>query len=385
MGIAVYIATTAGPVRIERIVGEAVPQSNVFVGRGYKPLEPVSADYEAFVAPGGPIEKAFGPFETPSFRLDVSGPIDTGNSWELAIFVAHGLAKAGRLAGPGDVADAAVLLTGRVDADLNIVSVGHIDEKVRAAHSLTSDCEARKCPINFFLPDNDAASVGGSLTTRPVAGAVEVMQFLDDMGDQAKPPPTPAVTPEPGAGVGSRTPLLWLAVVLVAGGVGYMTIGGQEGTRENTPKREAPKQNPPKEKVSLKTALKSPSILIFERRPPSGKSCIDVQFGGATAREVPVGIDASGETTSSQLADVCGLRVEVAAADAKFEGVAILRVLSGRYMGQDTAESRTFFEGQAEWLLNLPSRMDAAFRFSVSADARSGGGAAIQLTHQVLQ
>ena len=96
MGTAVYIATTAGPVRVERIVGEEVPQSNVFVGRDYKPLEPLSSDYQAFVAPGGPVDVAFGPFEASSFRLDVSGPISTGNSWELAVFIAHGLAKLGR-------------------------------------------------------------------------------------------------------------------------------------------------------------------------------------------------------------------------------------------------------------------------------------------------
>ncbi len=80
MDIAVYVATTAGPVRVERIVVEDAPLSQVYQGRTYRPLEPVSAAYGDFVGPGGPVEKAFSPFESRSFRLEVSGPIGSGNS-----------------------------------------------------------------------------------------------------------------------------------------------------------------------------------------------------------------------------------------------------------------------------------------------------------------
>ena len=381
MGIAVYIATTAGPVRIERIVGETVPQSNVFVGRGYKPLEPVSADYEAFVAPGGPVETAFAPFETPSFRLDVSGPIDTGNSWELAIFIAHGLAKAGRLAAPDDVAEAAVVLTGRVDADLNVGAVGHIDEKLRATAELIADCEARECPITFFYPAGDSVthSSDADLAKHPVGGAMEVMAYLDDASGQRTPTTPPSVImKERDVKVGSRPSLFLLIFIFVAGGVGYAMVGGREvdgdGGRE-----------PSKEITKPVIGSKSPKIEIFERRPPAGKNCIDVQFGDISAHEVRVDANVDGQISSSQLTDICGLRVLVAAADPQFKGVAILRVLSGRYLGQSEIERRTNFDGRTEWVLDLARRMDTAFQFSVSASVRSGEGAVTQLTHQVLQ
>lgn len=381
MGIAVYIATTAGPVRIERIVGETVPQSNVFVGRGYKPLEPVSADYEAFVAPGGPVEKAFGAFETPSFRLDVSGAIDTGNSWELAVFVAHGLARAGRLAGPDDAAEAAVLLTGRVDADLNLCAVGHIDEKVRAAAELIADCETRECSITFFYPAGDAVTQpsDADLAKHPVGDAMEVMAYLDDASRERTPATPPSIIiKERDVKVGNRPSLFLLIFIVVAGGIGYAMVSGREvgGDRRREPSKEITKPV---------IASKSPRIEIFERRPPAGKNCIDVQFGDISAHEVRVDANVDGQISSSQLTDICGLRVRVAAADPQFKGLAILRVLSGRYLGQNEIERRTNFDGRTEWVLDLARRMDTAFRFSVSASVRSGEGAVTQLTHEVLQ
>src|SRR4051812_18835389 len=115
--VAVFVATTDGPARVERITRERAPQSMVCLNRSSTVL-PISAAYDSFVRPGsGVIERAFGPFEPGAFRLDVSAPIEAGESWQLGFFVAHALAASSRdicFSAPED-ADAVLWLTGRVD------------------------------------------------------------------------------------------------------------------------------------------------------------------------------------------------------------------------------------------------------------------------------
>lgn len=178
--IAVYVATTGGPVRVERIIGEDAPLSQVYLGRTYRPLEPLSGDYARFVGPSGPVARAFGPFETASFRLELSGPIGSGNSWELGLFIAHGLVWAGTLAGGAEGPDAVFVLTGQVDIDLKVGSVGHIADKVAAARDLFDHFRAQGIPISLILPKADAGFLPAEGLTgveiRPVDGALEVLR-----------------------------------------------------------------------------------------------------------------------------------------------------------------------------------------------------------------
>lgn len=132
--IAVHVATTGGPVLIQRITPEFAPQSMICLGRTSEVL-PISADYDDFVKPGsGVIMREFGPFEENAFRLDASGPIGTGRSWQLGVYAAHAIDHSETTA-LSSVADADIVLwmTGMVDYDLNVKAVEHIPEKARAA------------------------------------------------------------------------------------------------------------------------------------------------------------------------------------------------------------------------------------------------------------
>ena len=129
--VGVYIGTTDGPVQIERISNEPVDLTEVFVGRDISHPLPISDAYESFVQRGRPVERLFGPFEFQAFRMDLSAPVNSGDSWQLAALVAHGLAKASRLANSDDEPKEIVWLTGRVDADDR---VGADDIGARRAH-----------------------------------------------------------------------------------------------------------------------------------------------------------------------------------------------------------------------------------------------------------
>ncbi|WP_420403827.1 hypothetical protein [Nisaea sp.] len=92
---------------------------------------PFSAEYDAFVRePTGVIERQTG---HPVYRTDVSAPIDGGDSWQLGLFLAHMLKRDGLLAEGDEPADLDLLVTGRLDRDLNVGAVDHIEEKLTRA------------------------------------------------------------------------------------------------------------------------------------------------------------------------------------------------------------------------------------------------------------
>lgn len=139
--IAVFIATTGGPVLIERITAEAAPQSMICLGRSSEVL-PISAAYDDFVRPGsGVIMREFGPYEEGAFRLDVAKPVDMGKSWQLAVFIAHALMHDATYE-LSDLASAETVLwlTGEVDYDLNIHAISHLNEKLISSAGFFDQC-----------------------------------------------------------------------------------------------------------------------------------------------------------------------------------------------------------------------------------------------------
>ncbi len=120
MGI--FILTTHGPVRIQRVMPEEQGIRSAVCVDGRAQALPISADYDAFVRrPTGVIERLVG---HGSFRLDVAGAIDAGVSWQLPVLLAH-------LATDLET-DVHVFATGEVDQDLGIRSVNDISAKIEA-------------------------------------------------------------------------------------------------------------------------------------------------------------------------------------------------------------------------------------------------------------
>jgi tetratricopeptide (TPR) repeat protein len=132
----VFIPTTEGPVAVDRIIRSPLGKSIVCERGGKEPLRAFSAKYNEFVrkriAQPGQANSAA------AFRLDVSGRIDTGDSWQLAVFLAHALQDADRLARPEHEEQAGSILvaSGEIEYGLTVGAVGYIEEKLRAAYSL---------------------------------------------------------------------------------------------------------------------------------------------------------------------------------------------------------------------------------------------------------
>ena len=128
--VRVSIATTAGSIAVERIAPLALRKSKIFTWRGTAPLAAISGSYDEFVAKR--VARILPSTHAGSFRIDLSGEIDTGDSWQLAVLTAHALHGAERLAGRDeDGADTLLFATGTVDFEMSAGEVGYVEDKLR--------------------------------------------------------------------------------------------------------------------------------------------------------------------------------------------------------------------------------------------------------------
>lgn len=172
--VAVSVATTRGPVRILRIREENPAVRSVICLDGTFSALPISRDYDAFVrAPTGVIERETG---HPAYRVDVDGPIESGDSWHLGVYLAHMLARAGRLAEKGEAVAVKLLVTGSLDRSLSVGAVSHVKEKFERAGRPDGDDVGAGARSEFIFPaDGVAPSALPGWTLRPVATAAEAL------------------------------------------------------------------------------------------------------------------------------------------------------------------------------------------------------------------
>jgi tetratricopeptide (TPR) repeat protein len=128
--VRVSIATTAGAIAVERIAPVGLRKSKVFTWRGLAPLPAISASYDEFVRKR--VARILPTEGRSTFRIDLSEEIDTGDSWQLPVLMAHALHRSQRLAGK-DRDDAATFLfaTGTVDFEMAAGEVGYVEDKLR--------------------------------------------------------------------------------------------------------------------------------------------------------------------------------------------------------------------------------------------------------------
>ncbi len=175
----VLIATTNGPVEILLLTEEdpAICRSVVCIG-GTTETAGIAAAYHAFVArPTGVIEKLFG---HSCYRLDMSGAIDAGSSWQVGVLLAHALHAEGRLAQENDAADGVIWATGSVrPVDLTVGGISHLAEKM--AHSLgrlrQEVLAGRR--VLMAIPAQNAAAVSDELAAGFAAHGIELLALSD--------------------------------------------------------------------------------------------------------------------------------------------------------------------------------------------------------------
>ena len=182
--VRVLIATTEGPVAVQKITAEDPDVPSVACRDGTTEVLAISRDYTRFVNRGTGL--VAGLTGHGAYRLDLERSVDVGRSWQLPVLLAHLLDAEDRLAGPEDPAQFVLLATGEVDRDQRIRPVGRIGEKLAAARSLVGRHKDGGPPLVVLLPaggldsvleEGSAASGARILRWRRVEGLAALEEF----------------------------------------------------------------------------------------------------------------------------------------------------------------------------------------------------------------
>ena len=292
--VRVFIATTEGPVAVQKITAEDPDVPSVACRDGTTEVLAISRDYTRFVARGTGLVAALTGHG--AYRLDLDRPVDGGRSWQLPVLLAHLLESEGRLAGPDEPADLTLIATGEVDRDQRVRRVGRIPEKLAAASDLVARHREGGPPLVLLVPAADRTpeieaalrAAGGT------AGAtVSVLAWERVMGLAAleappagRPAPNPARAPgdpastepdtdrgngaEAGAGEGAPRTAPEDTGRPVRGGTGYGSRGGPpDGPGDDLGDADAPAHRPAEPPAPSRD------------RPTAGPATVSPPSGGA--------------------------------------------------------------------------------------------------------
>ncbi|NKB60279.1 MAG: hypothetical protein GKS00_28565, partial [Alphaproteobacteria bacterium] len=293
--IRVFILTTDGPVEVQRITAEDPGVQSVICLDGKAVSLPVSPAYEAFVrSPTGVIESYFG---HSAFRLDVSGRISEGMSWQLGVFIAHGLQAQGGLSGEG--AGAAILTTGEVDRDLNVLAVDDVPAKLDRAAALIDELSRQGVEISVFLPNENTPLDPIPARVVPISSVTDAFVTLG-----LRPPvaalPVRATAATGASQVGRKMPVALMAGFAISAAV--VAAFWLFWVERRPAPAEASASPPPV--AELETT-------VIETRAPPGKSCAAVNFETAKPIVIEATVAKGGQFVDSAARGLCGLAYRV--------------------------------------------------------------------------
>ena len=220
--VRVYIATTEGPVLVQRLAPEeglAEAELSAVCLDGTPTRLPITGAYTYFVRDhvrdfsGGA-----------AFRLDLDRRIDGGDSWMLGAWSAHLLLSEDRLAVGDQAADMAVFATGEVavaahaERRAEIRPVGHVGDKIARLAERAAAETAGGRQVLLLVPRENAAEAEGAHGGLPAPLRERLaLRVVADTGDvrSALTPPGVAAAASAPARRGKRRRIGRLAAALL--------------------------------------------------------------------------------------------------------------------------------------------------------------------------
>jgi len=333
----VYIATTEGPVLVQRLAPEeglAEAELSAVCLDGTPTRLPITGAYTYFVR-----DHVRGLSGGAAYRLDLDRRIDGGGSWMLGAWAAHLLLSKGCLAVGDDAVDTAVFTTGEVavaaDAErrAEVRPVGHVGDKVAGLAERAAEEVAAGRRVLLLIPRDNAkegedalgrlpASVREGVALRAVADTGDVREALTPAAAAASAPASP----------GQRRPGRRVAAVLVLcallGGAGACYVGWRHVERDWEALRldgryldlarsldgfflPAVAQRF-REKWRRQGMAAGFAVSVAAHRPADGGSCAGMRFRGGGLTEVPI-TPSSPVFRLDRLRSLCGFAVRAAA------------------------------------------------------------------------
>lgn len=230
MTIHIMVATTKGLVAIQKIYPQD-PEIGSFVSlRGTSTECPITTSYRHFVKKGGGlIHEDFG---NSSYRVNVSGEIHRGNSWQLGFYLAHAAHAQGVLGdGEPEEGDTVICATGELNtSERNVLAVNEIPLKLSLASTNIAKWQ-QFCKVLFLLPAGNISDVESTypFNIMPVSSLDEAMEVMPayaaTTADESEEPKGIAVPPKQGevfeqeekAPYTRLNPLVALSIVSILG------------------------------------------------------------------------------------------------------------------------------------------------------------------------
>ncbi len=160
MKVQVAIATTQGLVYIQELTEEAADVTPTVCLNGTSRQLALSGSYAEFVRkPSGRVEHDFG---IASWRLDISNNIDSGESWQLGVYLAHYLNSVGELGdGKPATGDLLIVTSGQVLYNGKVLAIEFVPDKMSAARETLQDFENQGVSIRVMMQHDNLIDVVG--------------------------------------------------------------------------------------------------------------------------------------------------------------------------------------------------------------------------------
>jgi hypothetical protein len=186
----IYISTTQGLVAVQNITPiDDEDICSVVSVNGTSTTANISGSYHNFVKKGvGIIHQMFGAC---SYRVDISARIDQGNSWQVAMYLAH-LAQSKGLLGNGDVTqgDTVICATGEVNtSNLQVLAVSEVALKFKLAQTQLEQWTRLGAKVHFLVPQANQSEVEKSHYCLLISDLEQAAAVLPDI-TQNQPSPS---------------------------------------------------------------------------------------------------------------------------------------------------------------------------------------------------
>ena len=323
----VLIATTEGPVAVQKITEEDPGVPSVACLDGTTTMLGISNDYARFVNKGTGLVAALTGHA--AYRLDLDGRVDGGQSWQLPVLLAHLLAAEDKLAAPDESATLTILATGEVDREQRVRRVSGMDEKIERAGPLLAEPRSSEHRLLVVVPKGntpiDALPDGVRLL------AWERFEGLAALGEKAEwlAPAVPNKTLRRARG---KLPRPLARICLTVAALAALAFGGyipwRVATNDwNTMRRDgdyialdaALKQAWPPASALYTALLKAQAppaqtltMDAIELRSADGGSCAGRRFRDVGLTEVPLAAHRPGFYRTEDRQGICAMRYRVA-------------------------------------------------------------------------
>jgi hypothetical protein len=186
----IYISTTQGLVAVQNITPiDDEDICSVVSVNGTSTTANISGSYHNFVKKGvGIIHQMFGAC---SYRVDINARIDQGNSWQVAMYLAH-LAQSKGLLGNGDVTqgDTVICATGEVNtSNLQVLAVSEVALKFKLAQTQLEQWTRLGAKVHFLVPQANQSEVEKSHYCLLISDLEQAAAVLPDI-TQNQPSPS---------------------------------------------------------------------------------------------------------------------------------------------------------------------------------------------------